>query len=152
MTDRCNLTAIIKSAMIDRTTPDHITDLLPNHILVFGSNLAGRHGAGAAKTALRFGARWGVGIGLKGKTYALPTKGLNLETLSLRAISAHVADFGMFAEKHDELTFLVTEVGCGLAGYTPEQIAPMFRACAALPNVYLPARFWDLILQQSDVK
>ena len=131
-------------------TPDHVTGLNPNEIFVFDSNLAGRHGAGAAKAALRFGARWGVGIGLKGKTYALPTKGLAMETLSLRQISGHVSDFGMFAEKHDELTFLVTEIGCGLAGYTPEDIAPMFAACATLPNVFLPARFWDIILKQAE--
>jgi len=130
------------------TTPDRVTNLGPNEIFVFGSNLAGRHGAGAAKAALRFGAKWGIGIGLKGKTYALPTKGLLMETLSLGQISAHVSDFGVFAEKHCELTFLVTEVGCGLAGYTPDDIAPMFAACAMLPNVFLPARFWNVILKQ----
>lgn len=131
-----------------RETPDNVYNLAPNHIFVFGSNLLGRHGNGEAKKALRFGAKWGVGIGLKGKTYALPIRGLSLERLSMNTISEHVANFGAFAEKYDDLVFLVSEIGCGPDEYTPEEIAPLFAACATLPNVFLPARFWQVIFKK----
>lgn len=133
-----------------RETPDNVYNLAPNHIFVFGSNLLGRHGNGEAKKALRFGAKWGVGIGMKGKTYALPIRGLSLERLSLNTISEHVANFGAFAEKYDDLVFLVSEIGCGPDEYTPEEIAPLFAACATLPNVFLPARFWQSIFNNAE--
>lgn len=99
-------------------------------IFVFGSNLAGIHGAGAARVAYRdHGAVWGSGIGMNGNSYALPTKGWNIETLPLDEVGAHVSVFMQIARENPDLTFQVTQVGCGLAGFTPGQIAPMF-VCA----------------------
>lgn len=110
-------------------------------IFVFGSNLAGRHGKGAALHArLKCGARYGVGVGLTGHAYAIPTKDERLRTLPLDAIKGHVDYFLSFARHvRPELSFQLTPIGCGLAGYTPEQIAPMFRD--APPNVILPHEF-----------
>lgn len=97
-------------------------------IFVFGSNLAGRHGKGAALFArLNHGAIYGQGEGLQGQSYAIPTKNLRIVSLPLDAIAAHVATFIAFAQAHPELTFNVTRIGCGLAGYTDPQIAPLFR-------------------------
>jgi hypothetical protein len=103
-----------------------------NEIFVFGSNLAGIHGAGSASHARQFyGARLKVGKGRTGYAYALPTKDKNLQTLSLYEISEHVQDFINYAKAHPELLFRVVEIGCGLAGYTPEQIAPLFEGAPA---------------------
>ena len=96
-------------------------------IFVFGSNRAGRHGKGAALTALqKHGAIYGQGEGRQGDSYAIPTKGLTLEPLSVYAINLSVVRFLVYATAHPELTFQVTRIGCGLAGYTDAQIAPMF--------------------------
>lgn len=106
-------------------------------IFVFGSNLAGRHGKGAALTAKQdFGAKYGVGIGRTGDAYAIPTKGYYLERLSLIDIRKHVDNFIDYAHKHPELEFYVTRIGCGLAGYTDKDIAPMFKDCPS--NCKLP--------------
>lgn len=113
-------------------------------IFVFGSNLAGRHGAGAAAYARKYwGAIYGQGEGLQGNSYALPTKDENIQTLPLGEIEKHVAGFIEFATLADDLTFNVTRIGCGLAGYTDEQIAPMFSL--APPNVTLPKSFKDVL-------
>lgn len=94
---------------------------------VFGSNLSGIHGAGAARTALdNYGAIWGQGEGLQGDSYALPTKGYNITHMSLERIRLHVERFLIFAMEHPELQFKVTRVGCYLAGHTDAGIAPMF--------------------------
>ena len=123
-----------------RYTPEHITSLPPEHVFVFGSNLAGIHGAGAARLAFdRFGAVWGVGIGHQGKTYALPTKDKEIETLPIDEIKKYVDDFLNYAEDHPEFTFLVTKVGCGLAGWSVEDIAPLFSETSE--NVILPKEF-----------
>jgi len=96
-------------------------------IFVFGSNLAGRHGKGAALEARKkYGAVYGVGVGLTGNSYAIPTKGYNLEVLPLEVITEYVAEFKQFAKVNTEYTFRVTRIGCGLAGYVDAQIAPMF--------------------------
>lgn len=96
-------------------------------IFVFGSNLAGRHGAGAALSAMKFrGAEYGVGIGRTGNAYAIPTKDQNLKTLPLTEIRRYVDVFIKYACDNYDLEFLVTEVGTGLAGYSKEDIAPMF--------------------------
>lgn len=110
-------------------------------IFVFGSNLAGRHGKGAALMAMRkYGAKYGVGEGRMGSSYALPTKGHNLETLSLQQIEFRsVHNFLAYSRNHSELKFRLTPIGCGLAGYKPEQIAPMFRNAPS--NVILPPEF-----------
>lgn len=109
-------------------------------IFVFGSNLAGRHGRGAAKAAVeKYGAIYGQGIGLQGSSYAIPTKDRYIKTLPLYIIANYVKDFLTFANSHPELTFQVTPIGCGLAGYSPEQIAPMFKG--APNNCILPEIF-----------
>lgn len=96
-------------------------------IFVFGSNLAGRHGKGAALTAREtYGAEYGIGGGRTGDSYAIPTKGHRLEVLELSIIKRYIDEFIEYAKSHPELRFIVTNVGCGLAGYRPEQIAPMF--------------------------
>lgn len=99
-----------------------------NMIFVFGSNLSGIHGAGAARFALnKMGAKYGQGIGLQGQSYALPTKGINICFMSLDEVAQHVETFKEFALKHPDLDFQVTQVACGLAGFTKEQIAPLFK-------------------------
>lgn len=126
-------------------TPEKITSLEPGEIFVFGSNLAGVHGAGAAQFAHReFGAEWGVGVGLTGRCYAIPTKDEQIQTLPLSVIAQHVNEFLRFAGWNHYLTFLVTPVGCGLAGLSPKDIAPLFiRGSRRLfSNVILPESFW----------
>lgn len=109
-------------------------------IFVFGSNLAGRHGKGAALYALKHrGANYGQGVGRQGDSYAIPTRDESIRTLPLDAIREHVAAFLIYAANHPHLTFEVTPIGCGLAGYKPAQIAPMF--VGAGPNVRLPEEF-----------
>ena len=114
------------------------------NIFVFGSNLAGRHGKGAALHAARqHGAQYGIGIGLTGNAYAIPTKDERLRVLPLDTIAGHIRDFTMFAHQHPEQTFNVTRIGCGLAGYTDDQIAPLFHQAQAheLPNCHFD-RAW----------
>ena len=96
-------------------------------IFVFGSNEAGRHGAGAAKAAKKHGAIYGQGRGRQGDSYAIPTKDKHLETRPLHAIALDVQIFIQYANEHPELTFEVTRIGCGLAGYKYSDIAPMFK-------------------------
>ncbi len=113
---------------------------MEKEIFVFGSNLAGRHGKGAALEAIKnHGAIYGIGIGLQGNSYAIPTKDYNIKTLPLDEIKFHVDFFIKFAEKNKHLTFLLTAIGCGLAGYTPKDIAPMFRDAPS--NVIKPTEF-----------
>jgi hypothetical protein len=124
------------------TTPDNIVTLKPNEVFVFGSNEAGIHGAGAAKLALnKFGAEWGNGIGLQGQSYAIPTKDFDIRTLSLDLIKHYVDEFLEFAKYNPDFTFFVTQIGCGLAGRTPKEIAPMFKTHSN--NVILPKVFHD---------
>jgi len=123
-----------------RITPDLITNLKAGEIFVFGSNARGMHAGGAARFALdHFGAEWGVGEGLQGQSYAIPTME-GLDSLKL-AVDRFIA----FAGQHPEYTFLVTPIGCGIAGYRESQIGPLFAQAAALPNVYLPASFWAVL-------
>lgn len=108
----------------------------PGRVFVFGSNLAGIHGAGAAKTARGYGAVWGKGEGLMGNTYAIPTKNGMLNTLPLEEVRSHVSRFVQFAKDNKDLTFFVTRIGCGLAGFTDYDIAPLFKE--APDNCELP--------------
>lgn len=111
-----------------------------NVIFVFGSNLAGRHGKGAAQSArIYWGAVNGVGVGFTGNSYAIPTKDEHLNVLPLDRIKQYVDAFIKTAETSPELIFILTPIGCGLAGYKPEQIAPMFKS--APKNVYWPKAF-----------
>lgn len=123
-----------------------ITSLQPNEVFVFGSNLAGRHGAGAARDArILFGAQHGVGEGMTGQCYALPTKDRRIQTLPLAQIQEYIRRFIAFAKANPDKKFLVTAVGCGYAGYTHAQIAPMFKAPPV--NVALPEEFKKCIIQ-----
>lgn len=124
-------------------TPRRIAGLRPGQIFVFGSNRAGRHGKGAALQAReQFGAKPGLGEGHSGQSYALPTKDHRIRTLPLEEIGKHIDTFLAHAKAHPELEFLVTQIGCGLAGYRPEEIGALFRARTPLPsNVYLPSTF-----------
>lgn len=126
-----------------KTTPEHITQMEPNQVFVFGSNRAGRHGRGAALLARhKFGAREGQGAGLMGQSYGIATKGRKLEVLSISEIAVQVARLMRFAEAHPELQFLVTKVGCGLAGYSERQIKEgCFDGLVVPENVWLPAAF-----------
>ena len=118
-------------------TPDRISELKDNEIFVFGSNLAGHHGGGAARLAYnRFGAVWGQGVGLQGQSYAIPTMQGGVET-----IKPYVDQFIEFATSHPEMTFLVTRIGCGIAGFRDEEIAPLFAAALDVENVILPREF-----------
>lgn len=138
--------ALEQAAALGRVTPAHITTLRPLDVFVFGSNEAGIHGTGAAFTAVHFGARRSVPSGPSGKTYAIPTKPRDITvSLCLRDISKYVAEFMAYATKRQDRCFLVTEIGCGLAGYQPSQIAPMFEGCVALPHVCLPQQFWTVL-------
>ncbi|MBQ7156338.1 MAG: NUDIX domain-containing protein [Bacteroidaceae bacterium] len=121
----------------NRITPNMITSLKPNEVFVFGSNLKGMHGGGAARIAYeKFGAIMGQGVGLQGQSYGIPTMhgGVN-------EIKPYVDEFIDFAREHKELTFLVTRIGCGIAGFRDEEIAPLFAEAHALENVTLP-RGW----------
>lgn len=118
-------------------TPDRISELKENEIFVFGSNLAGHHGGGAARLAYnRFGAVWGQGVGLQGQTYAIPTMQGGVET-----IKPYVDEFIRFAEQHPEYKFLVTRIGCGIAGFKDEEIAPLFAQALKVGNILLPKAF-----------
>ena len=109
----------------------------PNEIFVFGSNLSGSHGGGAARLAYdRFGAIWGQGVGLQGQSYGIPTMHGGVE-----AIKPYVDEFIEFAKQHPELKFLVTRVGCGIAGFTTEEMAPLFHDALDVENIILPEGF-----------
>jgi hypothetical protein len=126
-----------------KITPDNITELKEDEIFVFGSNESGRHGKGAAKTAMKWGAIYGQASGIQGQTYGIPTKNASIsKTLPLDKIAFYVHKFTIFAQKQSDLKFFVTEIGCGLAGLTPKEVAPLFEEASRLPNVYLPKRFW----------
>lgn len=122
-----------------RITSERITTLKPNEIFVFGSNLAGMHGGGAARIArLHFGAVMGVGVGLQGQSYAIPTMQGGVDT-----IQPYVDEFIQYAINHPELHFLVTRIGCGIAGFSEDEIAPLFRKAVSIDNISLPQGFWE---------
>jgi hypothetical protein len=124
-----------------RITDDFIQSLKPDEVFVFGSNLAGFHGGGAARAALnKFGAVWGQGVGIQGQSYAIPTMQGGVET-----IAPYVDEFIEYARNHQEKKFLVTEIGCGIAGFTPEEIAPLFAGAVDVGNIFLPRRFWKIV-------
>ena len=122
-------------------TPEMIRELAANEIFVFGSNLAGYHGGGAARIAReRFGAIWGQGVGMQGQCYAIPTMQGGVET-----IKPYVDEFIDFARNHTEYTFLVTRIACGIAGFSPREIAPLFAETIDVENVILPENFVEVI-------
>ena len=118
-------------------TPEFITELKTDEIFVFGSNLAGMHGGGAAYVAFKkFGAVMGCGVGLCGQSYAIPTMQGGVET-----IKPYVDEFITFASAHPEIFFYVTRIGCGIAGFRDKEIAPLFAKAMGLENVCLPKSF-----------
>ena len=122
-------------------TPERISELKENEIFVFGSNLAGSHGGGAARLAYnRFGAVWGQGVGLQGQSYGIPTMHGGVD-----AIKPYVDEFIAFAKQHPEMKFLVTKIGCGIAGFTVEEIAPLFAGALDVENVILPEDFVEIL-------
>ena len=122
-------------------TPEYITSLGNNEIFVFGSNLDGAHMGGAARIAhQKFGAIWGQGVGLQGNSYAIPTMQGGVET-----IKPYVDEFIEFAKKYPDLTFYITRIGCGIAGFTDEEIAPLFKDAIKLSNVRLPKSFVEIL-------
>ena len=126
----------------DRITSELVTSLNENEIFVFGSNIHGVHNGGASAYALQnFGAVNGQAEGLQGQSYAIPTDGVNINELYLG-----IRRFHDFAQAHPELTFYVTRIGCGIAGWSVFRVAPMFADCANLDNVKLPKEFWEYLL------
>ena len=128
-----------------RITPDMITRLAPNEVFVFGSNEQGLHYGGAAKAAVEnFGAIMGQGNGLQGKSYAIPSMS------GLGVMGEYVKEFCEFAKAHPEKRFLVTPIGCGIAGYGIDEVAPLFECCSDVENITLPASFWDVMYMDMD--
>lgn len=124
----------------DRVTPNYISSLEPNEVFVFGSNPEGIHNGGAARAAVqKFGAQMGVGEGLQGHSYAIPS------TDGIQMLAEAIHRFCIFAREHQNMKFLVTRIGCGTAGHSPREIAPLFRDVIELENVSLPADFWEVL-------
>ena len=124
-------------------TPDYISELKDGEIFVFGSNIAGQHGGGAARLAYnQFGAEWGVGVGLTGQTYAIPTMHGGVD-----AIAPYVDEFIEFARQNSDMKFYVTRIGCGIAGFRDEDIAPLFRNALTVSNIVLPKSFYNILTQ-----
>ena len=128
-----------------RISPKWIDRLEDYEVFVFGSNLDGSHGGGAAAAAIKWGAVWGQGKGLQGQTYAIPTMQGGVDT-----IKPYVDEFLSFAKSRPDLKFLVTEIGCGIAGFTVEQIAPLFKNVLHdnIENVFLPEAFYDILTNE----
>lgn len=127
--------------MMDKVIPAMITELADNQIFVFGSNLQGQHYGGAARTAHnKFGAEWGIGVGPTGRTYAIPTMHGGVDD-----IRPYVDQFAEYAAAHTDKRFLVTRIGCGIAGFADEEIAPLFANAYKLPNVYIPREWLPII-------
>ena len=122
-------------------TPEFITELKPNEIFVFGSNINGFHGGGAARIAnMKFGAEWGVGEGITGQCYALPTMEGGVDY-----VAGKVRNFIECAKQHPEQKFFVTRVGCGIAGFLDSEIGPLFKDAIPMENVILPREFVEEI-------
>ena len=122
-----------------------VNKLEENEIFVFGSNEAGRHGKGAALLAMKWGAIKGIGSGIQGQTYGIPTKNNKIKTLSVNKIKKYVDNFIEYAKQNKNFKFYVTEIGCGLAGYQPKDIVPLFKRAINLDNIYLPQKFWHVL-------
>lgn len=124
-----------------QTTPHFIQALLEDEVFVFGSNLEGMHLGGAAHVAYsKFGAVMGQGVGLQGQSYGIPTMQGGVET-----IVPYVDEFIEFAKQNPDMYFYVTRIGCGIAGFKDEEIAPLFRNALEVDNICLPQSFIDLL-------
>ncbi len=128
---------------MQRISPKWIDKLEDNEVFVFGSNLKGLHVSGAAAVARKWGAIWGEGIGLHGQTYAIPTMQGGVDT-----IKPYVDEFLSFAKSNPNLKFFVTEIGCGIAGFKVEEIAPLFKNVFVenIKNVFLPESFHKILI------
>jgi len=132
-----------KGGSLGQFTPEWIKSLAPNEVFVFGSNLGGFHGGGAARAAMNhFGAVWGQGVGLQGQSYAIPTMHGGVDV-----IKPYVDQFIEFAQSRPDLFFYVTRIGCGIAGFKDTEIAPLFKGALSLPNVALPETFFKILTQ-----
>ncbi len=127
---------------------ENINQLNQNEVFVFGSNEAGIHGAGAAKRAIKWGATYGQGFGYSGQTFAIPTKDWHIKTLPIQKIDDYVSRFIDFAKNNPNLIFLVTPIGTGLAGFSAEEIAPLFIKAVDIENIILPKTFTDVLGEQ----
>ena len=124
-----------------RFTPDFIRTLKDDEVFVFGSNLEGMHGGGAARVAVeKFGAIMGQGVGMQGQSYAIPTMQGGVET-----IKPYVDEFIEYAKQHKEKFFYVTRIGCGIAGFKDEEIAPLFIDAINEDNICLPKSFAKIL-------
>jgi hypothetical protein len=131
-----------------RITPSNIADVPEGYVFGFGSNQGGKHGKGAAKQALGWGAKYGQAEGLQGRTYGIPTKDKSIRrTLSIKEIKPYVDRYIEFCKNNPQLIFWTTEIGCGLAGYKPKHIAPLFEEAINVPNIFLPERFWHKLIK-----
>lgn len=131
---------------MERISSDNITKLEDNEVFVFGSNTQGVHGGGAARFAMNFGAVYGQAFGLQGKTFAIPTVDYTKSgKMKVSEIKKYVDKFLDFTLKHKDKKFLVTEIGCGIAGFKVEDMAELFREALEYDNVYLPKRFYDYL-------
>ena len=129
-------------------TPEWINSLNENEIFVFGSNLGGFHGGGAARVALEcFGAKWGQGVGLQGQSYAIPTMHGGVDV-----IAPYVDEFIAFAREHQDLKFLVTPIGCGIAGFTVKEMASLFVDAIDVENIILPKSFVNVLINHEEAK
>ncbi len=123
-------------------TPENITELKPNEVFVFGSNLAGNHAGGAARVAVeKFGAIMGVREGIQGQSYAIPTLDEDFRKVSIEALHYHIRAFSGFAKEHPNLTFYLTKVGLGIAGYTIEEMRDAIEGIEFSDNVIIPKEF-----------
>lgn len=128
---------MMSNNIYSRVTPNFISKLSDNEVFVFGSNLDGIHAGGAARIAYdSFGAIWGQGVGFQGKSYAIPTMHGSVDS-----IRPYVDDFIAFAKNNPEYKFLVTRIGCGIAGFTDDEIAPLFKEALPMENIFLPLSF-----------
>lgn len=138
---------LMASSLDIRIAGTNIQELEKYEVFVFGSNEAGIHGAGAAKLAReKFGAVDRKGWGHHGQSYAIPTKDRRFKPLLIEAIQLHVNDFIKYAKENPQFIFLVTEIGCDLAGYRAESIAPLFKDAGPVTNIHLPLKFWNVLL------
>ena len=135
------------TVMMIRCTQDNILSLEPNWIFVFGSNLSGRHGKGAARQALKWGAKPGQFYGRQGNTFAIPTVDKNISgPLPIKKIKIFVDSFIDQAKNDSGNIYMVTEIGCGLAGLKVKDIAPLFKDAIGVSNIFLPKRFWHKLI------
>lgn len=141
---------VIPANLLDKSwgrSTGWIQELKPNEVFVYGDNEAHIHGKGAAKQAMRFGAKYSQQI--TEQTYGIPTKDKKIKyTLSLGKIRKYIDEFINYAKQNPDKIFLVTEIGCGLAGLRYEDIAPMFKEAIDIKNIHLPKKFWDILLER----